>query len=341
MSEDRKMFGQKFRQDIQDTAPADKARRRKPVIGLALGGGSARGWAHIGILRELDRHGIRPEIVVGTSIGAVVGGCWAAGKLNELETFARGMTRRSMIGWMDINFAGSGFLSGDRLRKGLEEHFQGTLIEDLPVRFAAVATELRTGHEVWLTRGNVTDAMRASYALPGIFSPVQIAGRWFIDGAFTNPIPVGVARALGAEIIIAVNLHTDVLGRSGVIHEFGGSDPGVAALPPKQQDDARRGFFANLRRPFARAAQPEDKPSAPPGIGAIMLDAFNITQDRMSKARLQGDPPDVTIKPKIGGIGLSEFHRAAESIAAGEVAAAKVAADIQELIEGLTRVNGS
>jgi NTE family protein len=335
------MFGPKFRQEAAETVPVDKPRGRKPVVGLALGGGSARGWAHIGILHELDKHGIRPEVVVGTSIGAVVGGCWAAGKLADLETFARGMTRRGMIGWIDVNFAGSGLLSGDRLRKGLEEHFQGTLIEDLPVRFAAVATELRTGHEVWLTRGNVTDAMRASYALPGIFAPVQIAGRWFIDGAFTNPIPVGVARALGAEIIIAVNLHTDVLGRSGVIHEFGGTDPGVAALPPKQHDDARRGFFANLRRPFSRAVAQEDKPSAPPGLGAIMLDAFNITQDRMSKARLQGDPPDITIKPKIGGIGLSEFHRAAEAIAAGESAAAKVADDINELIEGLTRLNAT
>jgi NTE family protein len=333
------MFGQKFRQDNHDNTAAEKPRGKKPVIGLALGGGSARGWAHIGILHELDKHGIRPEIVVGTSIGAVVGGCWAAGKLAELEGFARGMTRRSMIGWMDINFAGSGLLSGDRLRKGLEEHFQGTLIEDLPVRFAAVATELRTGHEVWLTRGSATDAMRASYALPGIFAPVQIAGRWFIDGAFTNPIPVGVARALGAELIIAVNLHTDVLGRSGVIHEFGGSDQGIATLPTKQQDDARRGFLANLRRPFSRAPQTEEKPAAPPGIGAIMLDAFNITQDRMSKARLQGDPPDITIKPKIGGIGLSEFHRAAEAIAAGEVAAAHVADEINELIEGLTRTS--
>jgi NTE family protein len=184
---------------------------REPIIGLALGGGSARGWAHIGILKKLDEAGIRPKIVVGTSIGAVVGGSWASGKLPELEVYARSLTKRSMLGMMDWNIAGSGLLSGDRLRRALEERFKGALIEDLPVKFAAIATEIKTGHEIWLTRGPITDAMRASYALPGIFVPVNVAGRWLMDGALSNPVPVAVARALGAEMIIAVNLHTDVL----------------------------------------------------------------------------------------------------------------------------------
>jgi NTE family protein len=335
------------------TTPAiKKSTSVEPVIGLALGGGSARGWAHIGILKKLDAMGIRPKVVVGTSIGSVVGGSWAAGKLPELESFARSISKRSMLGMMDLRIMGSGLISGDRLRKQLEERFQGGLIEELPVKFAAIATELKTGHEIWLTRGIITDAMRASYALPGIFVPVQVGGRWLIDGAISNPVPVSVARALGAEMIIAVNLHTDVLGRSGVIHEHGsfepgsfepGSfEPGVSVLPSTQQDEAQHGLMASVygaanmvKRQFTSGASVTPKETAP-GIISVMLDAFNITQDRIARSRLAGDPPDITIGPKIGGIGLSEFHRAAEAIAAGEAAAMKVMDEIIEIKESLT-----
>jgi NTE family protein len=314
----------------------------EPVIGLALGGGSARGWAHIGILKKLDAMGIRPKVVVGTSIGSVAGGSWAAGKLPELEEFARSISKRSMLGMMDLRIMGSGLISGDRLRKQLEERFEGALIEDLPIKFAAIATELKTGHEIWLTRGVITDAMRASYALPGIFVPVQVGGRWLMDGALSNPVPVSVARALGAEMIIAVNLHTDVLGRSGVIHEHGSLEPGVSVLPTEQQDAAQRGLMASVygaanlvKRQFSSGNTSESKETAP-GIMSVMLDAFNITQDRIARSRLAGDPPDITIGPKIGGIGLSEFHRAEEAIAAGEAATAKVMDDILEIRESLT-----
>jgi NTE family protein len=314
----------------------------EPVIGLALGGGSARGWAHIGIMKKLDEVGIRPKVIVGTSIGAVVGGSWAAGKLSELEDYARSLTKRSMLSMMDLRFAGSGLLSGDRLRKQLEDRLKGALIEDLPIKFAAIATEIGTGHEIWLTRGAIADAMRASYALPGIFVPVQIGGRWLMDGALSNPVPVSVARALGAEMIIAVNLHTDVLGRSGVIHEHGGIDPKIATLPTQQHDEAQTGLMASVygaaslvRRQFGGAVPAIEKNTAP-GILSIMLDAFNITQDRIARSRLAGDPPDVTIGPKIGGIGLSEFHRAEEAIAAGEAATMKVMDDIMDIRKALT-----
>ncbi len=315
----------------------DNGAPREPVIGLALGGGSARGWAHIGILKKLDEVGIRPKVVVGTSIGAVVGGSWASGKLPELETFARSLTKRSMLGMMDWTIAGSGLLSGDRLRKQLEERFKGALIEDLPVKFAAIATELKTGHEIWLTRGPLTDAMRASYALPGIFVPVNVAGRWLMDGALSNPVPVAVARALGAEMIIAVNLHTDVLGRSGVIHEHGHHES-LPVAPSPEQDEARRGLFSavsnRIWHPFGNGLV--DEKDARPGILTVMLDAFNITQDRIARSRLAGDPPDVTVGPKIGGIGLSEFHRAEEAIAAGEAAVVRVMDEILDIRKALT-----
>jgi NTE family protein len=331
------MFSPKIRTVETPPVPRDTATPgREPVIGLALGSGSARGWAHIGILKRLDEAGIRPKVIAGTSIGAVVGGSWAAGKLAELEEFARSISKRSMLGMMDWSIAGSGLLSGDRLRKRLEERLQGTVIEDLPIRFAAIATEIKTGHEIWLTRGSLTDAMRASYALPGVFVPVNVKGRWLIDGALSNPVPVGVARALGAEMIIAVNLHTDVLGRSGVIHEYGGEE-NLRTAPSPEQDEARRGLFSavsnRIWHPFGGST---DEPDPRPGIMSVMIDAFHITQDRLTRSRLAGDPPDVVVGPKIGGIGLTEFHRAEEAIAAGYAAANQMIDEIQDIRRGLT-----
>jgi len=185
-------------------------------IGLALGGGVARGWAHIGVLRTLEAAGIVPDIVVGTSIGSVVGGCYVANELDELEDFARSLTRRKVLGYLDFNFAGSGLITGKRLNERLDIKLRALEIEKLQRKFVAVATEIGTGHEVWLSRGKLVDAMRASYALPGIFKPVEINGRWLFDGALVNPIPVSVARALGARYVIAVNINADLSGRGSM-----------------------------------------------------------------------------------------------------------------------------
>src|SRR6202166_2174643 len=196
---------------------------RRPVIGLALGGGAARGFAHIGIVKTLIAHGIVPNVVVGTSIGAVVGGAFAAGHLDTLEEWARGLQPRSVLSYLDIRLNGSGLIGGDKLAAQLEAALGQTLIEDLPLKFATVATEVRTGHEIWLTHGRIVDAMRASYALPGVFAPVLAGGRWLVDGALVNPVPVSAARALGAEIVIAANLSSDIFTHSTTIYSHGAS----------------------------------------------------------------------------------------------------------------------
>jgi NTE family protein len=185
----------------------------KAKIGLALGGGAARGWAHIGVLKALAEAGIKPDIIAGTSIGAVVGACHSAGHLDELEEFARELTRRRIFGYLDFNFAGTALINGQKLCDRLERQLGNLHIEELESRFTAVATELGSGHEIWLSRGRLADAVRASYALPGIFRPVKINGRWLFDGALVNPIPVSVCRAHGARYVIAVNLNFDVCGR--------------------------------------------------------------------------------------------------------------------------------
>src|SRR5246500_4021943 len=220
---------------------------RRPVIGLALGGGAARGFAHIGIVRTLIAHGIVPNVVVGTSIGAVVGGAYAAGHLDTLEEWARSLQRRNILGYLDIRLNGSGLIGGDKLASQLEAAMGQTLIEDLPLKFATVATEVRTGHEIWLTHGRMVDAMRASYALPGIFSPVMVGDRWLVDGALVNPVPVSAARALGAEIVIAANLSSDIFTHSTTIYPPGG----WAERPPPAADQTP------AKRRFPRFFSPE------------------------------------------------------------------------------------
>jgi NTE family protein len=319
--------------DRNITVDRQEPKASSPRIGLALGGGAARGWAHIGVLRTLEKAGIRPDVIAGTSMGALAGGAWAANRLDQLEDFARSMTKRRMFGFMDWRIGGNGLISGGRLAKLLELNFGETLIEDLPIKYAAIATELSSGHEIWLTRGNLIQSMRASYALPGIFTPIKIGGRWLADGALVNPIPVSAARALGARVVIAVNLHSDVFGKGTVIQDSGnGVEPEEPPLPAPAAKP--RHLFGNVfGLPRQRVQTPSDGPR---GISAVMMDAFNITQDRISRSRLAGDPPDVMISPRLNGVGLFEFYRAEESIRAGEEAAERALGDIAEAVAALS-----
>jgi NTE family protein len=303
---------------------------RRPVIGLALGGGAARGFAHIGIVRTLLAHGIVPNVVVGTSIGAVVGGAYAAGQLDALEEWARSLQPRNIFGYLDIRLNGSGLIGGDKLAAQLETAMGQTLIEDLPVKFATVATEVRTGHEIWLTHGRVVEAMRASYALPGIFSPVLVGDRWLVDGALVNPVPVSAARALGAEIVIAANLSSDVFAHSTTVYSYGPAavTTEIVAEPEPPKRGLGRLFSAErtMKREFFGGG-------GRPGISTVMVDAFNIMQDRITRARLAGDPPDLLISPRVGQIGWFDFHRADDLIAHGSRAAERAIESIQEAIQ--------
>src|SRR3954451_21229082 len=318
--------------DAQDKAGLGSIRR--PVIGLALGGGAARGFAHIGIVRTLVAHGIIPNVVVGTSIGAVIGGAYASGHLDTLEQWARSLQPRSVLGYLDIRLNGSGLIGGAKLAAGLEAAVGRSLIEDLPVKFATVATEVRTGHEIWLTHGRMVDAMRASYALPGIFSPVLIGDRWLVDGALVNPVPVSTARAFGAEIVIAANLSSDVFAHSTTVYSHGPIAEVTVTPTPEavlEAEPPKRGFgkFFSIERTMKREFFGS---AGRPGISTVMVDAFNIMQDRITRARLAGDPPDLLISPRVARIGLFDFHRADDLIAHGTRAAERAIDSIQEAI---------
>ena len=293
-------------------------------IGLALGGGAARGWAHIGVIRALAEAGIVPDVVAGTSIGAVVGGCYVADRLDELEEFARDLTRRKVFGYLDFNLSGSGLINGQRLCNRLDEALGECTIEQLKRPFTAVATEIGTGHEVWLSRGRLASAMRASYALPGIFKPVNINNRWLFDGALVNPVPVSVCRAFGAKYVIAVNLNADMFGRGTVMANIDiGTDDHVEPEPVVEQKGVRKLL---QRQIFGKGENA-------PGISTVMVDAFNIVQDRIARSRLAGDPPDALINPRLSGIGLFDFHRAEEMIERGHLSARREIEDIAREID--------
>ena len=311
------------------TQPRQSAVR--PTIGLALGGGAARGFAHIGVLRTLLKHGIVPDVIVGTSIGAVVGGCYAAKEMDNLESWARTLTVRGVLSYLDVSLSGSGLINGGHLASRLESGLKDIRIDDLPIRFAAIATEFNTGHEIWLTRGRLAEALRASYALPGIFPPVLIGGRWLVDGALVNPVPVSAARALGARLVIAVNLNSDLFGRGTIIASHGSDDSDVLTTPAKS--NGFRGMFGgerSLRRQFfGRRGRP--------GLPTVMVEAFNVMQDRITRARLAGDPPDVLISPRLGGVGWFDFHRASAAIGIGTEAAEKAIDAVNEAVTALSQ----
>ncbi|MEP3246295.1 MAG: patatin-like phospholipase family protein [Sneathiella sp.] len=280
-----------------------------PKIGLALGSGVARGWAHIGVLRRLEKEGIKPDLVCGTSIGALVGGLYLAGELDRLEDFARNLGKASLFRFLDLRLSGGGLISGKKLFRLIDDAVGEKKIEDLPIPFAAITTELGTGHEIWVREGGLTKAINASYALPGLFSPQQIDGRWLIDGALTNPVPVSVCRALGARLVIAINLNADVFGMTDVgepetMRPIESEEPKNFFSPPSALNLMKHRFF--------------DKSGSEPSIFGVMMSSLNIVQDRLSRSRLAGDPPDVTIAPRLAHRGLLEFDKAEEMISEGE-----------------------
>jgi len=266
----------------------------RPKIGLALSSGVGRGWAHIGVLQALDELGVEVDVISGTSIGALVGGLYLADHLDTLETWARNLNRMRIMRLLDLSVSQGGILAGKRLARLLTENVGHLAIEHLPKPFTAVATELDTGHEIWLRQGPMVESLQASYALPGVFPPVELDGHRLVDGALVNPVPVSVCRVMGARLVIAVNLNADMIGKG--------------ARKEKKREEGGT-LLAQL---FGRS---ED-----PGLFDVMATALNILQDRLGRSRLAGDPPDVTIAPRVGHIGLLEFDKAEELIELGREA---------------------
>ncbi|KAB2923145.1 MAG: patatin-like phospholipase RssA [Candidatus Contendobacter sp.] len=279
---------------------------RKPRLGIALGSGSARGWAHIGVLRALEQAGIVPDVVSGTSIGALVGAAYASNGLDRLEEWVAQIDWWDIIRYMDVRLGG---VEGERLMRAFRERVEDAPIETLPKPFGAVATDLQTGREVWFQEGSLLEAVRASIALPGLFSPVRHQGRWLVDGGLVDPLPVSLCRALGADWVIAVNLNGDIVGK-----HFSSRPPRLAAPSPllARLSAGLQAMLGNNSRATEEAEEDE-----PPGLFDVMAGSINIMQDRITRARMAGDPPDVVLAPRLAHLGLMNFDQAGEAIAAG------------------------
>ena len=313
---------------------------QKQSIGLALGGGAAKGWAHIGFMKALDEAGIKPDIISGTSMGSVVGGCWAAGKLDELEGFARSLTQRRVFALLDVSLSGSGLINGSRLAKLLMKNLAGIQIEDLDTSFSCLATELENGNEIWLSKGNLSQSLQASYALPGIFKPVNIDNRWLIDGALVNPVPITACRAMGANYVIGVSLSTAGVGMGTVIaNSIVNNDAPQTEdrdhtndMPSASPSDEDQG---DAKNPLDGQLSNEKKDA--PGISSVLVQSYNIIQDRVARSRLAGDPPDTLIMPSVSDIGMFDFHRASDAIDAGYAAAQTIVQQLAPVKEPLAQ----
>ena len=291
-------------------------------IGLALGSGSSRGWSHIGIINELAKLGIHPDIVCGTSVGAMVGAAYATGNIEKLEIWARSLTKLDVARFLNINPSTTGFVNTERFHDYLTENVAAIdeNIEDLKKVYAAVATDLETGREVWLSQGPLVRAVWASMALPGLFPAIRHDNSWLADGGLVNPVPVSTCRALGADIVIAVNLNGDIVGKH-------------FEKTAKDEKESVSGKLSELVKEYTKLSLFEAKDSDPPPsmLNAIAA-SINITQDRITRSRMAGDPPDIIFSPKLADIGLLELYRANEAIAEGERCVQRQASEIEYVL---------
>jgi NTE family protein len=298
----------------------------QPKIGLALGSGASRGWSHIGIINTLLEEGIEPDIVCGTSIGAIIGGSYVAGNLDKLEKWVLSSTRADVRQFFNFWFSQSSFVDTERLSWFLHNFVADAElgIEDVPKVFGAVSTDLDTGREVWHKRGRLAKAVRASMAMPGLFPAIQDDQRWLVDGGLVNPVPVSICRALGADVVIAVNLNSGLVGKhrnrkQEVAQE---KDKGILTKVRNQAKEVSNSLF-----PGNKDGEP------PPGFFYGIANSLNIFQDRITRSRLAGDPADVLISPHLAEIGMLEFHRADEAIAEGKRSVQRLIPDIRRVTE--------
>lgn len=304
---------------------------RGPVIGLALGSGAARGWAHLGVLRALAEEGIFPQVISGCSIGALVGAAAASGDLDKLIRWAETLQWQDVVSLLDVSLRG-GLIKGQKLISFFERNFIDRDFSELDLRFACVATELATGREIWLHDGSVAAAVRASIALPGLMTPVMHHGRLLVDGGLVNPVPVSLCRAMGADVVIAVDLGSDMVGRA----------VRRSAVKPAPEEETEAGWTGRVLARLGIAQgdldailRPEPAPSNNlPSLVSVITSSINVMQVRIARSRLAGEPADVLISPRVSQLGLMDYHRADEAIAEGEAAVGRVRPLLRELVGG-------
>jgi NTE family protein len=278
-------------------------------VTLVLGSGTARGLAHIGVIRVLEEEGFEVSAITGTSMGALIGGIYAAGKLDKYIDWVGSLKKKDVLKYLDVSFlATSGILKGDLIIELLRDLVGDVLIENLPLPFLAVATDLTARKEVWLTKGNLFDAIRASIAIPGVFTPQQIAGRWLVDGGLLNPVPVTPASQILTGSIIAVDV-----GGPRSANPLGKNIVRSSQQPPgfRKNIDEFLESMKNLLGP--EITRRDDHPS----LSEVLLNSFETMQETLSRYKLAANPPDLLISIPKNICAAHEFFRASEIIEAG------------------------
>ncbi len=300
-----------------------------PLIGLALGGGSARGWSHIGIIRALGEAGIEPDIVTGCSIGSIVGASYVAGNLQKLEAWVLSLGRLDIARFYDLKMSLNGFVDADRLKKFmlLNVSAEDQLIEQLPKTYASVSTDLDTGKEIWFSEGSVLESVMASIALPGLFAPVYNKGRWLVDGGLVNPVPVSLCHALGADTVIGVNLNGNIVGKHRRREEKSTIRKESAA-----QNGTMDRLLGSIKSYSDSWFSSDNSSPDAPSLFESIAGSINITQDRITRSRMAGDPPDVLLNPQLAHIGLLDFHRASEAIEEGRDCVTRMMPEIEHVL---------
>lgn len=277
-------------------------------VSLVLGSGGARGLAHIGVIRWLEEEGYRIASIAGCSIGALIGGLHATGKLAAYEHWLVKLSRRGRLGLVDFTVPRTGLIAGDKLGAVLRDLIGDVTIEALPIRFTAVATNIETGREVWLTRGPLLEAIRASIAIPVLFPPYRLNGGLLVDGGILNPVPIAPTLGDDTDLTIAINV-------SGQVQL---AAPEAQSPPVSADSDGGylRRVVDNLRQ---RSAVP---------VSWQMLDiatqAFDAMQSTIARQKMAAYPPDILVEIPRNLCGIHEFHRAAELIELGYRKAAEI-----------------
>lgn len=328
-------------------------------IGLALGSGAARGWAHIGVIQALEEMGINIDIVSGCSIGSYVGAAYTSGKLPELASWVESLTEWQVYGLMGVGFHKGGLVSGLKVFKALQDNFCFETFDELHKPFAAVATDLYSGREVNFLSGSVIEAVKASCAIPGLFPPVLFNNRWMVDGGVVNPVPVNMCRMLGADIVIAVNLSADFRPQSIVKSQIdhGNNQKKTSEFFKRSQQQIQQWFKkggdtdqetgdhdivtdeefleilepANLEQEKSAETQQINNIHVPPAPSIInaMTGSLDILSARVTRSRLAGDPPDILVEPQLRDFGMMEFYRAKELIEHGRASVHRIADQIK------------
>lgn len=300
-----------------------EASSRKKV-GLALGAGAARGCAHFGVLDALREARIPIDYVAGTSIGSLVGGVLAAGKVDDLRHALLSMDLKEIVyHFFEVSFPRSGLIDGKRITEFIGQFVEDRCIEELDLPYRAVATDVITGEEVVLDSGTMMEAIRASVAMPGVFTPVLKGDRVLVDGGLVNPVPADVVRAMGADIVIAVDINHDRVGsRKRVTMADVEADVRPAHSSSEWQHRLREAFRVNRSMDMAVKAQVKKWTTSNkvPNIFDVLGNTIRIMEAQIGETMLQVAKPDVIIRPDVGYIGFMEFNKAEEAIAAGNLA---------------------